>query len=70
MEILEFCSDELATGKKEKVEYCHLYTSKGQKIANMVDLPEDVDYLVVCRKEGFKNVRFREVQVDTNLQNQ
>ncbi len=47
----------------------YLYTNKGKKIKNVIDIPQDTEYLLVSEKKGFKDVIYKELPIDTNAEN-
>ena len=49
--------------------YMYLYTNEGKKIKNVIDIPEGTQYLLVSEKNGFKDVIYKEVAIDTNAEN-
>lgn len=47
----------------------YLFTNQGKRISNVIDIAEDVDYLLVSESKHFKDVSYRDVAIDTNAEN-
>ena len=54
----------------KKSQFNYLFTNTGVRIKNMVDLPENTEYLIVSVKNKFEDVTYYEPPTDTNLENQ
>lgn len=55
--------------KGETQHFSYLFTNTGQRIKNIVDISEDVLYLVVSLKNEFDDIDRREQAVDHNIEN-
>lgn len=49
--------------------FMYMYTDKGKKIKNVLDIPDGTQYLLVSEKKGFKDVTYKEIAIDTNAEN-
>lgn len=55
--------------KMPKKIFMYMYTEKGKKVKNVLDIPDDTQYLLVSEKKGFKDVTYKEIPIDTNAEN-
>ena len=53
----------------KKKQFMYLYTNEGKKIKNMIDIPEEVQYLIASETKEFKDIEYYEPPVNKNIEN-
>jgi hypothetical protein len=47
----------------------YLFTNKGKRVKNVIDIGEDVKYLLASEDKHFKDVSYKEIAIDMNIEN-
>jgi hypothetical protein len=55
--------------KDPKKIYMYLFTNEGKRIKNVIDIGENIQYLLVSETKHFKDVSYKEIAIDTNAEN-
>lgn len=52
-----------------KKDFLFLFTNEGKRVKNVLDIPENVQYLLVSEKKRFRDIVRNEPKIDTNYTN-